>query len=208
MFYYLYQIINKVNNKIYVGVHKTKDMNDGYMGSGKVIKRAIEKHGTDNFQKDILEFFDNQESMYVREKEIVTEEFLSRDDVYNLRRGGTGGWDYINKYKLNYEFSITDQRQGGSAGGTTLKKLKKGIFAPGVVWHKLTHTDSLRGSAIAQLPCNIEKRKEVYNSIKHQQGNLNSQFGTMWITNGIENKKIKRMNTISEGWRKGRSMRV
>ena len=33
------------NGKIYIGVHKTEDMNDGYMGSGKVLKRAIEKYG-------------------------------------------------------------------------------------------------------------------------------------------------------------------
>ena len=81
MFYYLYQITNIVNNKIYVGVHKTNDKSDGYMGSGKVIKRAIEKHGINNFQKVILETFENSEAMYAREKEIVTEEFLSRDDV-------------------------------------------------------------------------------------------------------------------------------
>lgn len=36
-YYYIYQITNLVNAKIYVGVHKTKDLNDGYMGSGKVI---------------------------------------------------------------------------------------------------------------------------------------------------------------------------
>jgi len=43
MFYYLYEIKNLINNKIYVGVHKTNDLNDGYMGSGKVIRRAIKK---------------------------------------------------------------------------------------------------------------------------------------------------------------------
>ena len=31
-----------------------------------------------------------------------------------------------------------------------------------------------------------------YNSIK-QKGENNSQFGTGWITNGVENKKIKKM---------------
>ena len=89
-----------MNGKIYVGVHVTCNLQDGYMGSGKVIKNAIAKHGIDNFKKDILEFFDNEEDMYAREKEVVTEEFLSRKDVYNLRRGGNGGFDFINNNGL------------------------------------------------------------------------------------------------------------
>jgi group I intron endonuclease len=97
MFYYLYQITNLVNNKIYVGIHKTKNLNDGYMGSGKVIKSAIEKYGIGNFKKDILETFEDDEAMYAREKEFVNAEFLLREDVYNLRRGGFGGFDYINE---------------------------------------------------------------------------------------------------------------
>lgn len=33
--YYIYRITNKVNGKTYIGQHKYKDLNDGYMGSGK-----------------------------------------------------------------------------------------------------------------------------------------------------------------------------
>jgi len=100
MHYYLYEIRNNINNKIYVGVHKTDVIDDGYMGSGKVIKRAIEKHGIDNFTKTILETFNTSEAMFAREKEIVTDEFLLREDTYNLRRGGTGGFDYINSANI------------------------------------------------------------------------------------------------------------
>ena len=35
-------------------------------------------------------------------------------------------------------------------------------------------------------------------------GSLNSQYGTMWITNGIENKKIIKTEVIPEGWYIGR----
>jgi len=96
MFYYLYQIRNNVNGKIYIGVHKTNDLNDGYMGSGKRLHDAYKHHGIENFTKTILEEFNNSDEMYAREKQIVTEEFLNRNDTYNLRRGGTGGFDFIN----------------------------------------------------------------------------------------------------------------
>ncbi len=119
MFYYLYEIKNKLNGKIYVGVHKTNDMDDGYMGSGKIIKRAIEKHGIDNFTKVILETFENAEDMYAREKEVVTDEFLLREDVYNLRRGGSGGWDYINSNGLSDRTGVklTDQQRKNISSG-------------------------------------------------------------------------------------------
>jgi len=67
------------------------------MGSGKVIRAAIAKHGAHNFEKVILETFETSEAMYAREKEVVNEEFLLREDVYNLRRGGSGGFDFLNK---------------------------------------------------------------------------------------------------------------
>lgn len=96
MHYYLYEVKNKINGKIYVGVHKTDNIEDGYMGSGKVILQALEKYGIENFEKIILEFFDDAESMFRREAEIINQEFLAREDVYNLRRGGMGGFDWIN----------------------------------------------------------------------------------------------------------------
>jgi hypothetical protein len=39
-------------------------------------------------------------------------------------------------------------------------------------------------------------------------GDKNPQYGTCWITNGINNKKIKKENPeIPNGWYKGRVLR-
>ena len=40
-------------------------------------------------------------------------------------------------------------------------------------------------------------------------GIKSSQFGTAWITNGIENKKIKKdIAVLEQGWYYGRKMKV
>ena len=96
MYYTIYKITNQINGKFYIGSHKTKDLNDNYMGSGKYLKRAIEKYGLDKFTKEILYVYDNAQEMYQKEGEIVNEDFLATENTYNLKIGGFGGWDFNN----------------------------------------------------------------------------------------------------------------
>ncbi len=91
MYYYLYQITNKLDGKVYVGCHKTKDLTDNYMGSGKYLKNAINKHGLESFEKRILKHFESEEEMFQGEAEVVNEEWVKRKDTYNIKLGGNGG---------------------------------------------------------------------------------------------------------------------
>jgi hypothetical protein len=50
------------------------------------------------------------------------------------------------------------------------------------------------------------KRIATFRRNNHQKGSKNSQYGTMWITDGISNKKIKRGEPIPEGFRAGRTI--
>jgi len=95
MYYTVYQITNTVNNKIYIGAHKTNDLTDDYFGSGKHLGYAIAKYGIKNFQKSILFTFNTAEEMYAKEKELVSREFVLREDTYNIKVGGFGGWDHV-----------------------------------------------------------------------------------------------------------------
>jgi hypothetical protein len=94
--YTVYKTTNKLNGKCYIGTHKTKDLNDGYLGSGTLLKRAIAKHGVEHFTKEVLFDFDNPEAMFAKEAELVTQDFLMNENTYNLKVGGFGGFDFLN----------------------------------------------------------------------------------------------------------------
>lgn len=99
--YILYKIINKVNNKFYIGVHKTTNIHDDYFGSGNYIKAAIKKHGINNFKKEILDIFTNAKKAYKKERELVNEELIRNKNCYNIKIGGRGGFDHIKKAGLH-----------------------------------------------------------------------------------------------------------
>jgi len=49
----IYKTTNLINNKIYVGKHNTS-ANDGYLGSGKLIKQAVKKYGKENIKRIVF----------------------------------------------------------------------------------------------------------------------------------------------------------
>lgn len=94
MYYLIYKTTNIVNGKYYVGAHRTKDRNDSYLGSGVALKRAIEKYGKENFNREILEECESEDIMFKREAEIV-DVILEDPNSYNMTRGGKGGFNHI-----------------------------------------------------------------------------------------------------------------
>ena len=65
---YFYKITNLVNQNFYYGIHSTDNLEDGYMGSGTLLHRAFKQYGVENFQKDIIKFFDTREDLANYEK--------------------------------------------------------------------------------------------------------------------------------------------
>ena len=99
--YIVYKIVNIVNSKFYIGVHKTKNINDDYFGSGRYIKAAIEKHGKEIFKKEILHIFTTSRKAFKMERELVTEELIKSGKCYNIKEGGRGGFEHIRKSGLH-----------------------------------------------------------------------------------------------------------
>lgn len=100
MYHIIYLTTNIVNNKIYVGVHSTNNLNDGYLGSGKALKHSIRKYGKENFKRTILYYCLSEEESLQWESIIVDENFLSRKNVYNIKYGGGNKVPHTEEIKL------------------------------------------------------------------------------------------------------------
>lgn len=89
-FYGLYKITNLVNGKMYIGQHVTDNLDDGYMGSGKIIKLALQKYGKANFRKEWLGFYEDRDELNYMELVFVDDTWVNRADTYNISLGGRG----------------------------------------------------------------------------------------------------------------------
>lgn len=277
-YHFLYKTTNKLNGKVYYGIHSTNNIEDGYLGSGSYFYRALNKYGRENFQREILEFFDNREDLVKAEKELVTEEFVKDFNCYNTQLGGEG-WNSINtipvvdkngnifrihkddprylsgevKFNLYGLINTKDKNGNFFKVKSTDPRYLSGELIPyftgmvvaknkdnEIIWMSVNDPRYLSGEFVHHSKgtvtvkdvngnfmqvCNNDKRYvngelvHIWTGKKHkeetkrkigqanslkQKGSKNSQYGTMWITNGKENKKIKKEEKMPEGWSKGR----
>lgn len=221
-YYLIYKITNLLNGKIYVGKHETYDLDDGYMGSGNLIKKAISKYGIDNFKKEIIKYCIDEADLFKSEAEIVTEEFCKRKDTYNINVGGAGGWYYINsnhlqgdgkagresiKKKLKnpiYHANFCRKMKEASTKEVRLKiskNVKEHIQKFGHTWLGRNHSKQTK-----------EKMSNTFQTHNHQKGIKNSQYGHIWVYNEeLKNSKSipKDQFIIYErlGYKKGRKIK-
>ena len=115
--YYVYKIINNINNKFYIGKRKNKNpFTDSYMGSGKLITLAIEKYGKENFTKEIIAIFETNEEASTLERELVTKEIVFSELSYNMHEGGHGGFAHINSLPIEERINIVAFRKKLESG--------------------------------------------------------------------------------------------
>lgn len=119
-YHYVYIITNKINHKFYIGKHSTNNLDDGYMGSGIAVSKAIQKYGLENFSKRILCFCDSSDDALKVEEFLVTENLIKREDCYNANIGGKGGsikgkhWNLSNETKKRISEALKGKYVGES----------------------------------------------------------------------------------------------
>jgi hypothetical protein len=200
--HYIYKTTCNVTGRWYIGMHSTCNLEDGYMGSGLILRRSIRKHGADNHTKEILEYLETRESLILREIEIINKELIGDGLCMNLKEGGEGG------------FSSEEHMMNCSKAGNEARKIKLDNDIEFRKRHveyatiNLSKVKNIRHDGMKGKTQSINSKKLMSESSKGQGiGEANSQYGTYWITNEIEVKKMNKNDKIPDGWILGRKIK-
>lgn len=108
MYYYTYKVTllkGSLAGKYYYGQHKTRDLKDGYSGSGRKVLDYFSKYPRIEgvtYVKQILGFYSDEEELNLAEKELIGDKYKTDPDCLNLRAGGDSkGWSQESRERMS-----------------------------------------------------------------------------------------------------------
>ena len=236
MKHYIYKTTNLINGKTYIGKHSSQNIEtDNYLGSGKILKKAIKKYGRQNFKKQVLHVFSIEEQAYLKQKDIVDQQFLSRKDTYNITLGGRGSWFFkrgMSAARLVQTGQIiqvtvddskwkTGQIEGVTHNMATARLVQTGQIIQVTVDDSKWKTGQLEGCLKGTIfITNGKQERMIKKEIPIpqgwekgkipgcQDGQKNPMYGKIWITNGSQNRAINRNALIPQGWKRGKTQKL
>ncbi len=152
----IYKITCLVNNKIYIGQHKVDDgSEDRYMGSGKLITRAIAKHGEPNFKKEILEVCDSFSAAREREEFYIRKYNATNPAIgYNITEYAWGGQPTTEETRKKISVALL----GRKLSDETKQKMRK-PKSPRSEEHAKNIANANRGLRWYHNPTTLESKK-------------------------------------------------
>lgn len=212
--YTVYKTVCLVNRKFYIGVHKTDNPDDDYIGSGSVLRRAIRKYGRENFRKEVLFVFETPEDAFAKEQELVTLAVVESKETYNLKLGGYGGFDLINRNGLtsgrkHRASNLTRDERRRGATETNRRYREDSEFRERANKARMENLKLANG--ITAHTDDAKRKIGIANSIS-QSGHRNSQYGTKWMFHPeFGDRKVKPAEVedlLASGWNFGRLVKV
>lgn len=199
----VYLTTNEINGKMYIGRHATNNLNDGYLGSGKLLIKAIAKYGKENFSREILYEGTSLEDIFNKEEELVNATIVESESYYNLRTGGSVGGVFRDSVKQKISKAGKGRKVSPEtiAKGLQSRKDNGNWFKSGKDHHMYgkTHTPRVKEKITKAL---LEKHeaghkvwndglsfKEIYTDEERKRygrnmtGDLNPSRGSKWLGN-------------------------
>ena len=220
MKYFIYKTTNTINNKTYIGIHQTNNIDDGYLGSGMALKNAIQKYGKTNFKRKIISYHNSFDELLKIESVLVNDEWVKDRFNYNLKTGGQSSGILSDESKLkisktlkkkynngeltpkNFPLYIATDKQKQQISNTLKKRYKtqphnrKGVEP----WNKgLKNVQIPWNKGVSTGPMNEEQKQQISDTLKEK-----------YKTQPHNRKGIKPWNkglkSDSPAWNKGKKM--
>lgn len=99
--HYIYKTTCTVTGRYYIGIHSTSNLEDGYLGSGKILRRSIRKYGKECHIKEIIAYFSNRQDLE-KQEQLLVQENITNKFCMNLSNGGAG-------FKMNHSEKTKQQ---------------------------------------------------------------------------------------------------
>jgi len=214
----------------YIGQHKTNNLDDGYLGSGVVISRLLEKYGPEAFIRKVLRVCNSKEELdYYEKYYIELYDALHSEEYMNLHEGGTGGFSSYNEthrgrpspMKGKHQTEYQRSKQSAMMKGNKIALNSKGrLGQKNSEETRLLLSKALKGRIAHNkgIPMSEEQKFKLSNSLKKAyserpelSANISEtiskrNFNCIWITNGVEDKFVdKDTLKMYEGYTLGRS---
>ena len=240
MKYILYKTTNLINGYIYIGVHKTDDdiTWDNYYGCGvygnkpytyqkskTAFQKAVTEFGIKNFRRETLAIFDTAEEAYTAEGLIVNENFLARNDVYNMILGGkinnTSGkpvykysldGEYLGEYKSCNEAALSVNGNSATLSHSIMLKFKYHNFYFSYIKHDRYNIEEANPKILKNVyrytldgnyDCEFKSLNDAgYNTFKSSHSYINKAATLGYLVKGTYYFSFFKENSYSEARKK------
>lgn len=217
MYHYTYYLYNKVTQQHYYGVRTSKikpeeDLFVKYFSSSKLVRELINQHGLNSFNCKVRKIFSSRNEALIWEHKVLKRlKVRYRPEWLNISEGDLkfGFLTTEERRIYGYENALKDKRTFKERSQAAKKGVQKQIEKNSILYYN--NLAAKRAKVQEMYPNGtFLGKKHSENTINKfreiRSGPGNSQYGTFWITNGVNNQKIKIGSDIPKNWYKGRKL--
>lgn len=175
MYGYIYLTTNLINGRKYIGQKtSSKFLGESYLGSGKILRQAVAKYGSENFKVELIEACESKEELDKRERyHIKVNNAVDSDKYYNIAFDGQ-----------SQAHRLSPEERKRASENAKLRVREKNSF------YNKHHSEET-------------KRRLAESSRRNWKKCLPSQKGKIYVTNGYINKMIFPGEEVPEGFHRG-----
>ena len=181
--HFIYKTTCLITGRYYYGMHSTDDLEDNYLGSGKILGYSIKKYGKESHIREVFETLPDRKSLVLREAEIVDKGKLNDPLCINLILG-SGGDNNVSKGFRSMKHC--------EAISTALRGKRRPNISKSLKGKKLSdsHKEAISKGGIGKKKSTITKEKIVKARIGKQQ----TEATKLLISNSLKGRRGPKHN--------------